>query len=136
MPDTVAVLFANEAFYRAFADRDMDLMRESWAQEGTITCIHPGWPALMGREAVLMSWERILANPESPPVTCRSAEAFVRGDSAVVICYEEVAETYLVATNLFVREQNRWRMIHHQAGPSPGLPASEDLEPEPPPRVN
>ena len=61
-----AVLFANEAFYRAFADRDIAAMEEIWASEAPVACIHPGWSPVIGRERVLASWRAILANPASP----------------------------------------------------------------------
>ena len=48
-----AVLFANEAFYRAFADRDIAAMEETWASEAPVACIHPGWSPVIGRERVL-----------------------------------------------------------------------------------
>src|SRR5215468_8451467 len=68
MSEREALLFANEAFYQAFADRDIAAMEAAWASDGPIACIHPGWPPLAGREAVIESWRRILANDESPQV--------------------------------------------------------------------
>jgi hypothetical protein len=112
-----AVLFANEAFYRAFADRDIAAMEEIWASEAPVACIHPGWSPVIGRERVLASWRAILGNPASPAIRCRRPQAFIHGDSAFVICYEEIEGAVLIATNLFVREGRSWRMTHHQAGP-------------------
>jgi hypothetical protein len=39
--------------------------------------------------------------------------------------------SYLVATNLFVRERGRWKLAHHHAGPLAQAPEAE----EPPPRL-
>ncbi len=68
-----AVLFANEAFYRAFADRDIAAMEEIWASEAPVACIHPGWSPVIGRERVLASWRAILATrlagDQLPPAT-------------------------------------------------------------------
>jgi ketosteroid isomerase-like protein len=121
--DQAAVLFANEAFYRAFADRDLGAMEALWAADGPIACIHPGWPALASREEVLASWARILANPDAPKVACERPRAFVLGETAFVICYEAVERTHLVATNVFRRAADgAWKLVHHQAGPSPPPP--------------
>ncbi len=117
MRDETALLFANEAFYAAFAERDMLAMAELWAREKPIGCIHPGWPPLFGREAVLDSWERILSNPSAPEVETAGAEAVCWGDVGIVVCYEKVDDTYLVATNTFVREGRGWKLAYHQAGP-------------------
>jgi len=122
MAETDAVLFANEAFYRAFTDRDMRAMNEVWAREHPIACIHPGWEPLFGRDAVLGSWQAILAGAQSPGIACRDPRPFVHGGAAHVICYEELGGTYLIATNVFVREGSLWRLVHHQAGPTAGAP--------------
>lgn len=65
MSEQEAVLAANLAFYQAFAQRDGAAMARLWAERAPVTCIHPGWPALEGRAAVLESWADILANPEA-----------------------------------------------------------------------
>jgi hypothetical protein len=65
--DREQVLFANEAFYRAFADRDIDALDALWARGEPVLCIHPGWPPILGRASVMASWTRILANPQAPP---------------------------------------------------------------------
>ena len=133
MSDTDAVLFANEAFYRALADRDLAAMESIWAGEGPVLCVHPGWPALLGRSAVMTSWRRLFAAGGALP-TMGQAEAFLFGDCAAVVCYEEIGGEFLVATNLFRRQGRHWKMVHHHAGPSAAAPADE--EESPPPRVN
>ena len=126
--DHDAVLFANEAFYRAFAARDLAAMEEVWARHCPVACIHPGWAPLHGREAVMRSWQGILGNPESPAVACHGARATVFGDSAMVVCFEAVPGGFLVATNLFVRQGAVWKLVHHQAGPTSGQPEDEPAE--------
>lgn len=125
MTELDAVLFANEAFYRAFADREMLAMAEVWAEGVTLTCIHPGWGLLEGRDEVMQSWQAILGNPNSPAVRCRSAKAHMQGEMAYVVCYEEIEGNYLIATNIFVHEGRRWRLVHHQAGPTAEAPSVE-----------
>ena len=126
-----AVLFTNEAFYRAFADRDLAAMDGLWSRRSPVACIHPGWSPIAGRDKVMASWRGILANPQSPAVACRRPQVFMQGDSAFVICFEEVDGAFLIATNYFLRESSGWKMTHHQAGPVPA-PEGDDEAPDTP----
>lgn len=122
MSDRDAVLFVNDAFYMCFAAGDADGMDRLWSRDAPVTCIHPGWEALMGREAVLESWRNIM-QAGAPEIHCREPQVSIYENAASVICYEEVEGGFLIATNLFVREDGEWKMIHHQAGPTRGKPA-------------
>lgn len=126
MSEREAVLFANEAFYVAFLSRDMDAMADIWAREAPVTCIHPGWSMIAGRESVLDSWRGIFEGGNAPAITCRGPRAFTYGDAATVLCFEAVGGGYLIATNIFVREGGRWKMAHHQAGATNGTPPDEE----------
>lgn len=119
MSDHVSVLFTNDAFYAAFAGRDLQAMDELWSRRPNVTCIHPGWSPLIGRDSVMQSWRAILSNPVSPAIVCGNASAYVFADVAYVLCHESVEQAFLAATNVFVREEAGWKMVHHHAGPSP-----------------
>jgi len=116
MTDSDAVLAANLEFYRAFGARDVAAMEKLWAQEAPVACIHPGWPALPDRTAVIESWRGILANPEAPRIACFDERVLLYGNTALVICEEELDGGTLIASNFFVREDGAWRIAHHQAG--------------------
>lgn len=131
--DREALLFANEAFYQAFSDRDIAALEGLWSTVEPVLCIHPGWPALTGRDEVMATWTRILANPDAPKIECREPRVFLLGDVALVLCYEVIDGQALVATNTFRREGRTWKLVHHQAGPAPGLP---ETPPEAAPRPN
>ena len=130
MADTEAVLFANEAFYRAFADRDLTAMDALWSRAQKVCCIHPGWIPIFGRDEVMASWEAILGDAEAPDIGCSAARAHVLGGAAFVVCYESLGGGYLAATNVFVREGAVWKLVHHQAGPVPTPPPAQDANPE------
>ena len=118
-----AVLFANEAFYQAFANSDVAAMDEVWSRESPVTCVHPGWQALHSRELIMSVWRRIFRDEPGTLIACRAPEAFVVGDMAFVICYEQLADAVMVATNIYRLEQRRWRLVHHQSSPSRSHPA-------------
>jgi ketosteroid isomerase-like protein len=116
MNDSDAVLAANLEFYRAFTTRDLAAMDALWAKRAPVACIHPGWPPLADRDAVMESWQGILANPTSPRIACYDERVFLYGDTALVVCEEELDGGTLIASNWFVREDSAWRLAHHQAG--------------------
>lgn len=110
-------LFANDAFYLAFAARDVAHMDALWAREHPVICLHPGWPALTRREEIIESWARILTNPNQQPIEMYGAEAHDLGGCVAVVCYEEIESSVMVATNLFISEDGAVVLTHHQAGP-------------------
>jgi hypothetical protein len=125
MSEQLTVLFANEAYYTAFQSGNYDMMETAWARSVPISCIHPGANNLLGWDSVMESWKSILGNGDLPNLEVVNPVANVYGDIAVVICYEVFGEVTLVATNIFVKEKNNWKIVHHQAGGSPKPPEEE-----------
>jgi ketosteroid isomerase-like protein len=134
MTDEADILAANAAYYDAFATGDFTAMSRIWADE-QVSCIHPGWPALLGRAAILESYRRILGNADQDRIEPRNASVMVSGDEARVFCVEFVGGAALAATNMFRRAGGTWRMTHHQASPIAAL-VEEVVTQAPPKRLN
>lgn len=134
-PEAEGVLAANEAFYEAFNGRDFAAMEALWSKDGPIACIHPGWNPITDRDQLMESWQAILANPAAPEIVCLDPQVLLLGESALVVCYERLAEGTLTATNLFRLEDGAWRMVHHHAGLTneavPEQPAPRRAPPSP-----
>jgi hypothetical protein len=114
MTEKDAVLAAHAAYYRAFVAGDFAKMSAVWAQED-VSCIHPGWPVLIGRRVILESYFNIFANPNQDPLEHRNDTVLLTGGEARVFCIELVGSARLAATNCFRLVDGVWRMIHHQA---------------------
>ena len=112
MSQRPAVLFANDAFYTAFATGDLAAMDAVWARRAPVCCIHPGWTA----------------PPATATIRCVRPEVFLLGDAAWVACYEILPNGNLIATNIFVPEDGAWRMVHHHAGPAPPVDAGDEAD--------
>ena len=57
--------------------------------------------------------------------------AYVHGDTGIVICFEQIEDQFLIATNIFVRDGRIWKMVHHQSGPTADVPEIDpDDEPD------
>lgn len=123
----VAVEAANAAFYAAFEQADVDAMSAVWDDEQPdgLSCIHPGWPPLRGRTTVLRSWSALMATTEYIQFFLTDVTVAVEGDVAVVTCTENVLTAVAVAdgagaavaTNVFRRRPDGWRLQAHHAGP-------------------
>ncbi len=122
--DLVQVEYANEAFYLAFEGKDYAAMNHLWSEAHDVVCIHPGWAALVGRKAVMESWRSILDNPRQGAVSFYGAQYKILGPGLfVAICYEQAGNAVMIATNVFALEDNRLRLVLHQAGYCANPPA-------------
>lgn len=132
-PEQRAVLRANEAFYAAFRAHDLVAMDILWSRDAPVLCVHPGWEPLEGREVVMRSWHAIF-DSGVPEVTVTEPRVAIFGDVACVVCLESIADGdrkgTMAASNVFVREENGWRMVHHHSGPV-AQPDDDEEEEEP-----
>ncbi len=123
---------ANARFYRAFEGLDLAEMEAVWARREHVKCIHPGWPLLVGWEAVRASWEAIFKNTAEIRFSLSDVSVRVDSNLAWVTCTEnilsqvggKISVTAVLATNLFEQTGGRWLMVHHHAshifsGPAP-----------------
>lgn len=124
------VFAANQRFYEAFGSLEIQRMAAVWRQDEEVQCIHPGWPRLLGWQAVRDSWIRIFNNTRSMTFQITDTKVTVRGPAAWVVCVERITmvideepqETRVLATNLFMREDDystepSWLMVHHHGSP-------------------
>ena len=138
-PDHREVEAVNTAFYQAFESADLDAMLDLWLDDPEALCVHPGALPVRGTSAISRSWALIMANTPYIQFFLTDVEVSLRGepaDVASVTCTENVltgdASTgtdsfggaKAVATNVFVRTPDGWRMWIHHA--SPVLSAEDD----------
>jgi ketosteroid isomerase-like protein len=120
-PDAAAVRRANAAFYEAFEGRDLDAMSDIWDHTDQVACVHPGWAILQGWAAVAASWYALFDGPQRLQFIVTDERVEVVGDVAWVTCNENLLDTgaaqAVAATNLFVRRDGGWRLVHHHGSP-------------------
>jgi ketosteroid isomerase-like protein len=100
MSDADDVEEANARLYRAFETLDISEMERVWVHAEHARCVHPGWPLLCGWDAVRTSWRTIFANTEEMRFTLSEVGG-------------RVSVTAILATNVFERGLQGWRLIHH-----------------------
>jgi ketosteroid isomerase-like protein len=139
-PDRTEVERANAAYYAAFEAGDLDAMRALWLDDETTVCVHPGADPVRGTGPVGRSWALVMAHTPYIQFILTDIDVALRGDVASVTCTENVLTAdattgtdafggaRAVATNVFVRVPEGWRLWIHHA--SPVLSPADDEPPD------
>jgi uncharacterized protein (TIGR02246 family) len=120
------------AFYDALEKADLDAMMAVWADDDDIVCVHPGGMRLAGVEQVRESWRQIFAGGQALRFRLRHLRSIDGMSLAVHSVYEQIAVAGesrtpppVIATNIYIRTGNGWRMFAHHASPAPASPDGE-----------
>ena len=113
------------AFYDALQRGDIEKLMACWADEDEIFCIHPGGPRIIGGTAIRATFEAMFANGGA----VRAWPERVRKTVAVASCVHNVVErvevpaatgatnAWVIATNVYHRTAQGWRLVAHHASP-------------------
>jgi uncharacterized protein (TIGR02246 family) len=112
------------AFYEALQQADIERLMACWADEDDIVCVHPGGPRWVGHAAVRSAFEAMFANGsvQAFPEKVRRLDAGAcRVHSVVervaVLSDDGMQHAWVVATNVYVKTPQGWRMVAHHASP-------------------
>ena len=131
MPRPLALLASPDdteaQFYEALQQGDIDKLMAVWADDDEVVCVHPGGPRVVGLGAIRAQFEAMFANGsiQAQPEKVRRVHTH---DSAVHSVVEQVRvmtedgprSAHVIATNVYVKTAQGWRMVCHHA--SPGTP--------------
>lgn len=112
------------AFYDALQNGDIDKLMACWADEDDIVCIHPGGPRVVGAVAIRATFEAMFANG-SIRAWPQKVRKVVSVASSVHNLLERVEvltptgpkEAWVIATNVYHKTAQGWRMVAHHASP-------------------
>jgi uncharacterized protein (TIGR02246 family) len=125
-------------FYEALQRGDLEALMALWADDDEVVCVHPGGGGrLVGQAAIRASFEAIFANggiPATPQHVHRlqhlGAALHHLVERIEVITPEGRQTGWVVATNVFVKTAQGWRIAAHHASPAePQEPAVVMHEP-------
>lgn len=121
---------AETAFYDALERADLEAMMAVWAEDEEVVCIHPGGPRLTGLAAVRNAWDQVFRGVKHLTV---ERTALVRNQVMMLAVHSVVQHITLhgedrtfplvVATNVWRRGADGWRLMLHHASPMPNPPA-------------
>jgi len=119
------------AFYDAIGRADLDDLMGLWADDEEIVCIHPDGTRLIGYAAIRSSWADIFTRGgvHIRPVHLHSSQNMM---CAVHNLIEEVStaegqrrDVHIVATNVYSKTPQGWRIVLHHASVAPGRHQTE-----------
>lgn len=115
---------AESAFYLAFEARNLDAMMAVWSGHASIVCIHPLVAPLNGRAAVAAGWRSIFEAAGQFRTQVEVAHEIREPDQVIrvvreylVIGHETEPRSPILATNVYRKEADGWRMVLHHASP-------------------
>ena len=115
---------AEAAFYAAFEARSLDAMMAVWASGDGIACIHPLAAPLNGYAAVAAGWRSIFEAAGQFRVQVEIAHEIRESGQVIrivreylIIGQETEPRPPILATNVYRREADGWRMVLHHAAP-------------------
>ncbi len=120
------------AFYDALQLGDIDKLMACWADEDDVVCVHPGGARVVGVAAIRAAFEamfqqgRIRAWPEH----VRRIDALASAvhnlvERVEVVTAEGPREAFTIATNVYHKTAQGWRMVAHHASPGTGRDMQE-----------
>ena len=108
------------AFYEAMQLGDIDRLMACWADEDDVVCIHPGGTRLVGVAAIRSAFEGMFANgtlrvhPERVrKLDSISSAVHTLVERVEVLATEGPMQAYLLATNVYFKTPEGWRMVAH-----------------------
>jgi hypothetical protein len=116
---------AEQAFYRAFATADFELLKSVWASQ-EIACVHPGGALILESQAVLESWSRILSGQGAMNLRVEVLYRLTQEKQVVHVVRERFGSVpgdearAVFATNVYRKGMGGWRMhLHHASIEAP-----------------
>ena len=121
------ILKINQLFYDALGTRNIHLMKEVWANEEKVGCVHPGWTILRSWEAIMQSWEGVFDPEDQVDINLSEIRIKIKDNIAWLTCVQEmvyirrdpVSFNLSQSTNIFEKSNNEWKMVIHHASPIP-----------------
>lgn len=118
---------AEDTFYDAFEEGDLDKMMTAWADSDDIVCIQPLQVQVQGQRAVRRSWQEVFAAGANVEIEIHHKQWLETSELAIHIVHEQLVFNAnrshlpppLIATNVYQRFGAGWRLILHHASPPP-----------------
>lgn len=116
-----------QQFYEALQRGDIERLMAVWSDDEEISCVHPGGPRVVGAAAIRSAFDAIFANGaiNVQPEKVRRLQTLTSAVHSVlehiqIMTAEGPQSAWVVATNVYLKGAQGWRLVAHHA--SPGSP--------------
>ncbi len=116
-----------QQFYEALQRGDIERLMAVWSDDEDISCVHPGGPRVVGAGAIRAAFDSMFANGtiDARPEKVRRLQTHSCAVHSVleqvrVMTEEGPQSAWVIATNVYVKGTQGWRLVAHHA--SPGSP--------------
>jgi ketosteroid isomerase-like protein len=123
------------AFYEALQSADIEKLMACWADEDEIVCVHPGGPRLIGLGAIRAAFDAMFSNgsirawPEAVhKVDALASSVHNLRERIEILTNEGPRQAFVIATNVYHKTPQGWRMVAHHASPGSEHEAQEISE--------
>lgn len=122
------------AFYEALQRGDIELLMSCWAEDDDIICVHPGGPRLLGAGAIRTAFEAMFSHGtvRARPLQVHRVVALTSAVHSVVEQVEVMLpdglhQAVVMATNVYHKTPEGWRLVAHHASPGVAPDAQVDV---------
>ncbi|MDO9286272.1 MAG: nuclear transport factor 2 family protein [Aquabacterium sp.] len=123
-------------FYEALREADLDKLMALWADDDEVFCVHPGGPRVVGPQAIRVAFEAVFAangRIHAFPERVRRLQALGTAVHNLVerieLQTDEGPRTgYVLATNVYLKTAQGWRLVAHHASPGTAQETPEIVE--------
>ena len=124
-----------QQFYEALQRGDIERLMSVWSDDEEISCVHPGGPRVVGAGAIRAAFESIFAHGavNARPEKVRRLQTLSCAVHSVleqiqIMTPEGPQTAWVVATNVYLKTAQGWRLVSHHASPGSPREAQDIIE--------
>ena len=124
-----------QQLYDALQAGDIERLMAVWSDDEDISCVHPGGPRVVGAAAIRAAFESIFSNGavNAQPEKVRRLQTHTCAVHSVlehirVMTTEGPQSGWVIATNVYVKGTQGWRLVAHHASPGSAREVQDMVE--------
>jgi len=125
-----------QQFYDALRQGDIERLMAVWSDDDEVVCVHPGGPRVTGPAAIRASFNAMFGNggvdahaERVRRITAHASAVHSVLERVQVRTREGPRSAWVIATNVYQKTAQGWRMVAHHASPGSANEIEQSTEP-------